>query len=333
MHRAGASRALAGPVARRDCPRDPTLPRGRPPRAGAARARGSGAARAAGARKRLPSTPVRAYGSEVPSSARSAARDAEANPVFRVAARSGYVANGILHLLVGALVLAVGFGAAEDADQTGAFRALAALPLGALGLGALAVGLIALGGWHLLQAVAPRHLSTRKRIARVAAEAPQGLVFVVIGLLSASVALGARPSAEQTTEDVSEAVLTLPIGGFVLGLAGLVVAGVGVGFVWMGVRRSFHSKVRIPAGAAGHALSALGAVGFVAKGLALGVVGALLVTAAITIEPDTAGGLDGAVSALVALPAGRLLAGLVGAGFLAYGVFTVFRARYARLDV
>lgn len=269
----------------------------------------------------------------MPSSARTAARDAEANPAFRVAARTGYVANGILHLLIGGLVLAVGFGAAEDTDQTGAFRALAAVPLGAVALGALAIGLVALGCWHLLQAVAPRHLSGWRRLVRIAAEAPQGLVFVVIGILSASVALGARPRAEQAAEDASAAVLTLPLGGLLLGTTGVVVASVGIGFVWMGLRRSFHSKVRIPDGPAGHALSALGVVGFLAKGVALGIVGVLLVVAAVTVEPDTAGGLDGAVSALIALPTGPVLAFLVGLGFVAYGVFTVFRARYARLDV
>lgn len=269
----------------------------------------------------------------MPSTARTVAREAEANPAFRGAARAGYVANGILHLLVGVLVIAVGFGASEDSDQTGAFRALAAHPLGAVGLWALAAGLVSLGGWHLLQAMAPRGLSGWKRLARIAAEAPQGVVFLVIGLVSASVALGARPHAEQAAEEVSRAVLDLAIGGFLLGTAGLAVAGVGVGFVWMGVRRSFHSKVRLPDGPAGHALSVLGLVGFLAKGVALGIVGVLLVVAAVKVEPDTAGGLDGAVSALIALPAGPVLAALVGAGFLAYGVFTVFRARYARLDV
>ncbi len=273
-----------------------------------------------------------AYGSEVSTPARAAARDAEANPAFRIAARAGYAANGILHLLVGALVVAVGLGASEDSDQTGAFRAVAAVPLGSAALWALAVGLVALGAWHLLQAFAPRHLSAWRRIGRILAEAPQGVVFVVIGLVSASVALGARPRAEQAAEDLSQGVLTWPIGGFVLGAVGLAVAGVGVGFVWMGLRRSFHSKVRTPAGPGGFALTALGVVGFVAKGVALLIVGVLVVVAAVTVEPDTAGGLDGATAAVVALPAGPVLACLVGAGFLAYGVFTIFRARYARLD-
>ncbi len=269
----------------------------------------------------------------MPSSARTAARDAEANPAFRLAARAGYAANGILHLLIGGLVIAVGLGAQEDSDQTGAFRALAAAPLGAAALWALAIGLVALGGWHLLQAFAPRRLSVWRRLARILAELPQGLVFLAIGLVSASVALGARPRAEQAAEDLSQGVLTWPIGGAILGAVGLAVAGVGIGFVWMGLRRSFHSKVRTPDGPRGFALTTLGVVGFVAKGIALIVVGVLLVTAAIRVEPDTAGGLDGAVAAVVALPLGPFLACLVGLGFLAYGVFTVFRARYARLDV
>lgn len=277
-------------------------------------------------------SPATAYGGGMPTSARTAARDAAANPAFRVAARAGYGANGILHLLIGGLVIAVGLGAQEDSDQTGAFRALAAAPLGAAALWALAVGLVALGGWHLLQAFAPRRLTVWRRIGRILTEAPQGVVFVAVGLVSASVALGSRPHAEQAAENLSEGVLTWSVGGFVLGAVGAVVAAVGVGFAWMGVRRTFHSKVRTPDGPLGFALTALGVVGFVTKGLALLIIGALLVVAAITVEPDTAGGLDGAVSAVIALPAGPVLACLVGLGFLAYGVFTIFRARYARLD-
>ncbi len=269
----------------------------------------------------------------MPSTARSAAREAEASPAFRLAARAGYAANGILHLLVGGLVLAVSFGAREDSDQTGAFRALATAPVGAVALWALAAGLVALGGWHVLQAIAPRGLSGRRRAARVLAEAPQGVVFIVIGVISASVALGARPHAEEAAQDASSVVLAFPLGGLVLGAVGLTVLGVGVGFVVMGVRRSFHEKVRLPDGAGGAVLTALGVFGFVAKGVALGVVGVLLVIAAVTVDAETAGGLDGAVTALLALPAGPVLGVLVGVGFLAYGVFTIFRGRYARLDV
>jgi len=48
------------------------------------------------ARNRLSVRHGSAYGAGMPSSARSAAREAEANPAFRVAARAGSVADGIL---------------------------------------------------------------------------------------------------------------------------------------------------------------------------------------------------------------------------------------------
>ena len=57
--------------------------------------------------------------------------------------------------------------------------------------------------------------------------------------------------------------------------------------------------------------------------------GVLLVIAAVRADPETAGGLDGAVDAMLALPLGPALAWVVGLGFIAYGVFTIARARFA----
>ena len=72
-------------------------------------------------------------------------------------------------------------------------------------------------------------------------------------------------------------------------------------------------------------------MGFIAKGLALVIIGACLLVAGITVDPLAAGGLEGAIEALLVLPLGPWMAGLVGLGFFAYAIFCVFRARYARL--
>ena len=58
----------------------------------------------------------------------------------------------------------------------------------------------------------------------------------------------------------------------------------------------------------------------------------LLVVASLSGDADTAGGLDGALKALLALDLGPLLVGIVGVGFIAYGVFCLFRAWFARLN-
>lgn len=267
------------------------------------------------------------------SGVRSAARTAEHNPVLRALARAGYVANGIMHGMIGAIVLIAAFGGRAEADQTGAFRSIAAAPWGFALLWAIAVGLLALAVWHTVAAIGARRAKRRDRLGILVSEIGQAAVFAAVGVVAASVALGARPSAERATEDASRGVLAIPGGPFLLGAVGAGVGIAGIVFVVMGVRRSFRNKVDFPHDGWGHGLSALGVVGFVAKGIALLIVGVLLAIAAVRVEPGTAGGLDGAVEALLRLPAGPLIGGAVGVGFLAYGVFTVFRAWYARLSV
>lgn len=51
----------------------------------------------------------------------------------------------------------------------------------------------------------------------------------------------------------------------------------------------------------------------------------------MTSDASQAGGLDDAFDTLRGLFLGPLLVALVGVGFIAYGLFLFFRARYARL--
>ena len=74
-----------------------------------------------------------------------------------------------------------------------------------------------------------------------------------------------------------------------------------------------------------------GMVGYIAKGIAVGVVGVLFVVAALTHDPEKASGLDGALKSLADLPFGTFILWLVGAGLIIYGVYCFARARYARM--
>jgi fumarate reductase subunit D len=268
--------------------------------------------------------------------AKRAARKATDNPVLRVLARAGYVANGLVHAIVAIIVLVLAFGGSGESDQSGAFKALAVTPLGHAALWMLAVTLCALAAWHAAEGLAVRDgrgdvKGAAQKWGRRAAEWGQALVFAALGAIAGSVALGAEPDAEQTAEDASRGLISIPGGPLVLGAVGLAIGGGGIAFVVMGVLRSFENKVDIPDGALGATVRALGIVGFIAKGVALIVIGIILVIAAVRLDPQTAGGLDGAMEAILRLPAGPFLAGLVAVGFLAYAVFCVFRARYARL--
>jgi len=272
----------------------------------------------------------------VKTNAKDFAREAETSAVFEVTARAGYVANAVIHAMIGIIVLVLASGGDGEGDQAGALKAVAGAPAGFVVLWLIAIGLWALGAWHAAEGLLARDPTGDTRGAarkwgRRLAEWGQAIVFIALGVFSAAVAIGARPDAEQTAEDASRSLLRIPGGPILLGLIGLAIGIGGIAFVVMGVRRSFRARMRIPDDGFGRGVTVLGVVGFLAKGVALTIVGVLLVVAAVATDAATAGGLDGAVEALLALPLGPVLAWVVGLGFLAYAVFTVARARFARM--
>jgi hypothetical protein len=75
----------------------------------------------------------------------------------------------------------------------------------------------------------------------------------------------------------------------------------------------------------------LGQIGYVAKGVALGLVGGLLSYAALTFDRQKARGLDGALQTILAQPFGRFLLTAVALGFVAFGLFAMLQSRYRRM--
>lgn len=250
------------------------------------------------------------------------------HPLVQALARAGFAANGLVHALIGTLVVAIAAGGRGEADQVGALRTVAAVPWGAVVVWAIAIGLWGLALWHLAAGITSRGDG---RWGRRASKWSQGIVFAAVGTLAASIALGAAPDADGTARAASRGILAMTDGPFVLAAVGVGIAVAGVVFVVMGVRRSFEKRMSIPRSALGTLVRSLGVAGFIAKGAALGILGVLLLVAAAHADAARAGGLDSAVDGLLTLPAGRAIAVALGIGLVAYGVFCGFRARYARL--
>ncbi|WP_336660765.1 DUF1206 domain-containing protein [Leucobacter sp. USHLN153] len=263
---------------------------------------------------------------------KAAAQKTEQTTTFRVLARGGYVATGLVHGLIGGLAfgIVVRRGSAE-ADQIGALTAIAEAPLGVAALWAVAALLLALGVFHIVHGFSVERSSRTKRWGRRIAEWGQGAAFCFMGGVAVAVVLGARPDPDKTAEDASRGLLTFPGGPVLLVIAGLGVAAVGAVWVYMGVRRSFRKQLQLPHGAAGKAISALGAVGFIGKGAALLVVGFIIGFAGLHRDSESAGALDAAITSLYGWPGGPGAIVAIGAGFIAYGIFCLFRARYAEL--
>ncbi|MFH5823032.1 DUF1206 domain-containing protein [Georgenia sp. AZ-5] len=104
--------------------------------------------------------------------------------------------------------------------------------------------------------------------------------------------------------------------------AGIVTVGLGAWFVYRGWTGTF-------AGNLDPALDRrVRRVGNVARGVSVCVLGGLVLAAAVRHDPDEAGGVDAAFGALLALPLGAVLTGVVTVGLMCFGIFQVATARH-----
>jgi hypothetical protein len=251
-------------------------------------------------------------------------------------ARGGLIAYGVVHLLVGWLALQIAWGTSggTSADTSGALTTLAQQPFGKILLWVVALGLVALALWQTSEAIWGHPDRDRpKRVRKQATSGAKAAVYAALAVSAALVALGSGSSSSQSQEQATTGVLAWPGGRVLVVAAGLVIIGVGIAGIIKGIKESFTEEVDTssmsPAARSG--VLRLGQVGYVAKGVAMGVVGGLLTYATVTFDRQTAQGLDGALQTILAQPFGRYLLTAVALGFAAFGLFAILQSRYRRM--
>lgn len=253
---------------------------------------------------------------------------------FELTARAGFVGSGIVHLLIGYLAILLGVGNASsgsETDQSGALQQLAAVPGGVVLLWVMAVGCAALTIRLVLEAVVGGRTDSARAWGNRLKNVGKAVVYGVIAYSAASYAVGAGTSSSGSSRSAAAKALATPGGVFLLLLVAAVAVAIGVGLVVIGCRRSFWKQLVRPRQPLERVVTVLGVVGYVLKGIAVVVVGVLIAVAAFRSDPDQATGLDGAFDALRSMPGGAVVLVAVGIGFVAFGVYSFFRARYARL--
>lgn len=261
---------------------------------------------------------------------KSAARTAQRSDAFRRVARAGFVVIGVVHIIIGVIAVSIATGGGGDADQDGAMEQIRSTPIGGLLLAGVAAALIALAVWQVASGLLAAGGEAKKWGQRVKLLGIAAAYLVIAGL-ALIFAFGGHVESEETSRALSTVVLAAPGGVVLLIVLGLSVAGVGIGFIVIGFTRGFEKTMDVPTGASRPGITALGVAGYIAKGIAVAVTGVLFVVAAWTQDPQKAAGLDAALRSLVELPLGRGILWCVGVGLAVYGVFSMVRARYAKM--
>ena len=260
------------------------------------------------------------------SEATTAAREAGDSPVVEWGARLGFVVVGVIHLLIAWIALRVAWGiggGTKKADTSGALQTLSSSGTGTVVLWVCVLGFLLLAVWQLLEA-AVGHGEASDR----ANSGAKGVTYLVFAWTTFKVAQGTNSSAEKQTEDFTSSLMGSPGGRVLVGILGLVVLGIAGYHVYKGWTKKFLEDLRENPG--DWAVTA-GRLGYIAKGVALLIVGFFFLVAAWTADPDKAQGLDGALKTVKDQALGPFLLTLVAIGIAAFGVYSFARSRYARV--
>ena len=234
--------------------------------------------------------------------------------------------NGVLHLLIGALALAVAFGGSESADQNGALGAVAANPGGVILLWVIVIGMFALALFQILTTVLVTG-SDKDAWAERAKEGGKAVAYIAVGATALRFAIGSGGGGGDEASTLSARLLQTPGGVILLVAVALGVLAIGIYFIVKGAKKKFLDDIT----SSGRVTTTVGTAGYIAKGIAIAIVGFFFGVAAFTADPEAATGLDGALKSLTELPFGTVLLTIVAIGLVAFGVYCFARARFARL--
>jgi hypothetical protein len=255
---------------------------------------------------------------------------------------AGWAAKGVLYLLVAVLALQLALSGGTDNEQAskqGAMQSLVDKPLGSALLAIVVVGLFSYALYRLLAVFLPRpgrNGGQAEERAHQLVHLGSAVAYAAFGVQGVSLLLGRGSGGGDTQQQTWSAVALSSTAGTVALLA------VGVGFIAFGgwqvhraVNRSFLDKLDCPGGSMlnRRSIEWIGVTGLSARAAVSALLGLFVVLSVWRHDPGEVRGLDGALRALLAAPAGPPLLAAVAIGLAAYGAFSLVSAHCRRHEL
>ena len=266
--------------------------------------------------------------------ARAASEKVARSRGFKWLARGGFVARGLIYGLVGILAVKLAIGAGgKTTNQQGALRTIAQQPFGEWLLTLVAIGLAGYALWRLLHALLGHGPEDSDTTFERVASLGSGLVYAGLCAVAVEILLGSGGSSSGNATKTTGGVFSWPAGPWLVGIAGAVLIGVGLYQGYRGLSKDFleESKTEEMSAKVRSWIEWIGVFGHLARMVVFGLTGVFLIKAAIDFNPGKAVGLDGALAKIAHASYGPFLLGLVAAGLVAFGVYSLSDARYRRI--
>lgn len=262
-------------------------------------------------------------------------RAAASSGAFERLSRGGYIARGMIYILIGVLAAQLARGVGGDQpSQEGAMHAIARQPFGVVLLSVLAVGLAAYTMLRVTQAVIGRtpeagRYSTIDRVGAAGSAVAYGIFCAIAIAILAGSSGGGGGKPQTATADV----LGWPAGRVLVVIAGVVFLVVAAYQAYLALSRRFlkDSKTMYMSRRTLESFTTLGVVGLLARTVTFGLIGIFLVKAAAEYDPSEAVGVDGALRRLTEHDYGTLALGVAAAGLVAFGLYSITDSRYRKI--
>lgn len=255
---------------------------------------------------------------------------------FERFARFGLVSKGIVYFLMGTLSVLAAFGlSAEKGDKAEAFKFIYDQPFGRLILIAVALGLLGYVMLRFFQAFKNIENKSKdlKGITARIGYGLSGLLYLAIGAYALKLALaGGGGGGNDSRQFIVSKVFEYPGGEYIIGAVSLVVMGIGIYQIIRGVTAKFMKKVNLYRSNMKDAFKTTGTIGYVSRGIVLGIIGYFLFHAALVSNPDEAQG-TGAAFDFLQNKFGSIMMAIVAVGLAGYGVFCFVKAKYQKIDL
>ncbi|QNM86958.1 DUF1206 domain-containing protein [Polaribacter pectinis] len=248
--------------------------------------------------------------------------------------KTGIITKGIVYSLIGVLTFlaAINFGG-KISGKNEVITFLQEQLFGAILLIILSLGLYAYSFWKFYSAFldGKKEGTDKAGILKRIGYFFSGLIY---GFFSTSIILKvfSLSSNSNTKQSVTQNLMSSNGGVIILYIVAVILAAVGIYQIYKGYTKSFLDDIKISSKIESKKmLEKVGYFGFIARGISFLIFAFFVFTALNNNQTHAVRGLEGVFNFLQTFTWGNILMGIMSLGFLCYGIYQYFLARYSSI--